>query len=307
MAAGHLVAHLDLAALRHIDPHHHVRAGRQLITLFTGVDAHVNNAAALSAGNAQGVVAHIAGLLTEDRAQQLLFRRLVGFALRRHLAHQDVAALHVGAHADDAHLIEVAQALLGNVRDLAGDLLRTELGLTGFDLVLLDVHRGVEVVAHQALRHQDRVLVVVALPGHVGDQHVLAEGDLAAFTGRAVGQHLTGDHRVAELHDRAVIQAGVLVGALVLLQVVGVVVAVFIADHDGGGIHIGHRAVHGGDRHHARVAGHLGFQAGAHERTLRAQQRHSLTLHVRAHQGAVGVVVLEEGDQRGGHGDHLHR
>ena len=307
MAAGHLVAHLDLAALRHVDPHHHVGARRQFIPLFAGVDPHVDDAPPLGAGHPQGVVAHIAGLLTEDRAQQLFLGGLVGFALGGHLAHQDVAALHVGTDADDAHLVEVAQALLGNVRDFAGDLLRAELGLTGFDLVLLDVHRGVEVVAHQALAHQDRVLVVVALPGHVGDQHVLAEGDLAAFAGGAVGQHLTGDHRVAQLHDRAVVEAGVLVGALVLLQVVGVLGALLIADHDGGGIHVGHRAVDGGDRHHAGVARHLGFQAGAHQRTLGAQQRHRLALHVRAHQGAVGVVVLEEGDQRGGHGDHLHR
>jgi hypothetical protein len=34
VAAGHLVAHLDLAALRHIDPHNHVGARRQFIALL---------------------------------------------------------------------------------------------------------------------------------------------------------------------------------------------------------------------------------------------------------------------------------
>ena len=38
-------------------------------------------------------VAHVAGLLAEDRAQQLLFRRQLGLALRRDLADQDVARL----------------------------------------------------------------------------------------------------------------------------------------------------------------------------------------------------------------------
>src|SRR5699024_10379495 len=33
--------------------------------------------------------------------------------------------------------------------------------------------------------------------------------------------------------------------------------------------------------------------------------RHGLPLHVRTHQGAVGVVVLQERDHRGRHGDHL--
>jgi hypothetical protein len=46
------------------------------------------------------------------------------------------------------------------------------------------------------------------------------------------------------------------------------------------------------------VAGHDGFHAGADERRVGANQRHRLALHVRAHQRAVRVVVLEERDQR---------
>ena len=49
------------------------------------------------------------------------------------------------------------------------------------------------------------------------------------------------------------------------------------------------------------------LHAGADERRLGPDQRHRLTLHVRAHQGAVGVVVLEERDHRGGGRDHLPR
>ena len=43
--------------------------------------------------------------------------------------------------------------------------------------------------------------------------------------------------------------------------------------------------------------GDLLLQTGGHERRLGDQQRHRLPLHVRAHQRAVGVVVLEERDQ----------
>ena len=41
------------------------------------------------------------------------------------------------------------------------------------------------------------------------------------------------------------------------------------------------------------------LDTGADERRLRDHQRHGLPLHVRAHQRAVGVVVLEERDHRG--------
>ena len=130
-------------------------------------------------GHAQRGVLHLARLLTEDRAQQLLFRRQLGLALGRDLADEDVARLHLGADADDALFVEVLQRLLADVRDVARDLLRAELGVARFDLVLLDVDRGELVVADDRLREDDRVLEVVALPAHEGAEHALAERQLA--------------------------------------------------------------------------------------------------------------------------------
>ena len=157
MAAGHFVADLNLAALGHVDPHHHVGAGGKLITLFAGVDPHINHTAPLGARNPQGVIANVAGFFAKDGAEQFLFRRLIGFTLWGDLAHQDVAAFNESTDPDDAHFVEVAQTFLGNIRDLSCDLLRTKLGLPGLNLVLLDVNRGVEVIGNQTLAHQQRV------------------------------------------------------------------------------------------------------------------------------------------------------
>ena len=55
------------------------------------------------------------------------------------------------------------------------------------------------------------------------------------------------------------------------------------------------------------VDGGAELHAGADERRLRLDQRHRLALHVGAHERAVGVVVLEERDQRGRHRHHLAR
>ena len=62
-------------------------------------------------------------------------------------------------------------------------------------------------------------------------------------------------------------------------------------------------------RHHdrARVARGDVLHAGADVRAARPQQRHGLALHVRSHQRAVRIVVLEERDERGGHRDELLR
>ena len=124
-------------------------------------------------------VAHVAGLLAEDRAQQLLLRRQLGLALRRDLADQDVARLDLGADAHDARLVEVLEGLLADVRDVARDLFLAELGVARDALELLDVDRGEDVVLDQALADEDRVLEVVAAPRHERDEHVLAERELA--------------------------------------------------------------------------------------------------------------------------------
>ena len=64
-----------------------------------------------------------------------------------------------------------------------------------------------------------------------------------------------------------------------------------------------HARDHAGDLGREDLAGverRLGFHAGADDGRLRLEQRHRLALHVRAHQGAVGVVVLKERDERRG-------
>ena len=63
----------------------------------------------------------------------------------------------------------------------------------------------------------------------------------------------------------------------------------------------------GGEDHLAGVVGGALLHAGADQRRLGGEQRHRLALHVRAHEGAVRVVVLQEGDEGGRHGHHLAR
>ena len=58
----------------------------------------------------------------------------------------------------------------------------------------------------------------------------------------------------------------------------------------------------------AGVNRRLFFHTGADSRSLGCEQRHCLPLHVRAHQGTVGIVVLKERDEgRRDRKDHLRR
>ena len=118
-------------------------------------------------------------------------------------------------------------------------------------------------------------------------------------------------HGVADLHQRTLVDAGVLVGPLELHQPIDVDarlgrIEVFgRAHHDAGGVDlVDHAGAARRDRG-AGVAGNHAFHAGADERRLGAHQRHRLALHVRAHQRAIGVVVLKERNERRGDRDEL--
>ena len=271
---------------------------------------------AFDAGRAveRGVL-HVAGLFAEDGAQQLLFGRQLRFALGSHFADQNVARLHGGADADDSAFVQIAEKRFGDVGNVARDLFGTELGVASLDFELFDVDRGVVVFLHQLFADHDGVFEVVPAPGHERHQHVAAERQFAHIGARTVGQHVALLDPLALEHDRLLVDAGVLVGALELGELIDVgahfarklpfVRAAFHAHDDALGIHRIHHAGALADHHRARIArGHL-LHAGAHIGRFGAQQRNRLALHVRSHQRAVGVVVLKERNQAGRHRDQL--
>ena len=214
------------------------------------------------------------------------------------------------ADADDTALVEVLGGVLADVGDVVGELFHATLGLAHLERVLVDVNGGQDVLAHHALVEHDGVLIVVTLPGHEGHLEVAAQGQLAVFGGVALGEDVALVHALAAVADGTQVDGGALVGLAELGNNVLLdgalerdevfLLGAVVADADGVGVDKLYHAVALGDNLRARVADQLALDAGADDRSLGAHQRHGLAHHVRAHQRAVGVVVLEEGDERGG-------
>ncbi len=288
-----------------------------LVDALAGEDLDFDDRAVDSRRCLQAGVADVSGLLAEDGPQQLLLRCELGFALRRDLAHQDVAGLDRSADANDAAVVEIGERRLGDVGNVARDLLGPQLRVPRLDLELLDVNRGVGVVAHQALRDEDRILEVVTAPRHEGHEHVPAQRQLTQLGGGAVGQDLAADHPLTLADDRFLVHAGVLIRPAELGQLVDVGpklarrtrFGVRALDPDDHPVRV-HRVDDPGplaEHHRTRVAGHDPLETRADDRRVGAQQRHRLPLHVRTHQGPVRVVVLQERNQGRGHADELLR
>ena len=81
---------------------------RALVALqsFAGEHLHVDHGARHTRLHAERSVFHVGSLFAEDRTQQLLFRRQLGLALRRYLAHQHIANSDFGADVHDAALVQ---------------------------------------------------------------------------------------------------------------------------------------------------------------------------------------------------------
>src|SRR5262245_3694309 len=262
--------------------------------------AHLDHGAGNAWRQFERSIAHVGGLLAEDGAKQLLLWRHRALALGRYLAHEDVARIDLGADIDDARLVEILERLFRDVGNVAGDFLRAELGVARHHLEFLDMDRGEHVGADDALGDEDGILEVVAHPRHEGDEHVAAERKLAEIGRGTVGNDLPGLNLIADTHERPLIDTGVLVRALELAQIVDVharfrrIGLLGRADDDTGRVHLIDHAGAAGADGRAGIARYDLLHAGADQRRLGGDKRHRLTLHVRAHQRAVGVVILEE-------------
>ena len=293
--------------------------GRELVAVGVearSVDLHVHDDAVDAGGDDEGGVLHVGGLLAEDGAKELFLGGELGLGLRGDLADEDVAGLDLGADADDAVVVEVLEGLLADIRDVAGDFLRPELGVAGGDLEFLDVDGGENVLLQDFFGDEDGVLEVVAVPGHERDEDVAAEGEFAVVGGRTVGDALALPDLLALLDDGPLVEAGAGVRAHELAQLVVIDAVLRVMLRVAGNLavlrHDDAFGIDGGDnagllRDHdgLGVGGEAALEAGAHEGRLGLEQRHALALHVRAHERAVGVVMLEEGDETGGDGDDL--
>ena len=162
-----------------------------LFCAFAREDLHIDDDAFDSRRTDQRRIANVAGLFAEDRAKKFLFRRQLRFAFGRDLADQNIARLDIGADADDAGLVQILQERFADIRNVARDFLRTELGVARFDFEFFDVDRRVVVVLHEAFGDQNRVFKVVTAPRHERHQDVAAERQFALVRARAVGQNLS--------------------------------------------------------------------------------------------------------------------
>ena len=259
----------------------------------------------------QGGIPHFSCLLTENRPKQPLLRSQFRLAFRRHFADQNITGTHLRTDTDDTVAVQIFQRIIAHARHVLCDTFRAQLCIAGFRLILFYMNGCIDILSHKPLTDQYRILIVIPFPGHKADQRILTERQFAKRRGRTVGNNFSGFYMVALFHDRLLVITVGLVTSHKLGQMVLVLLPV-ITDHlNDPGRHIGNRTAFSRNHTNARVHSRLLLHTCTDRRSLREQKRYRLTLHVGTHQRAVGIIVLQERDQRRRHreyhlGRHVH-
>ncbi len=163
------------------------------------------------------------------------------------------------------------------------------------------------------LTNGDGVLEVVPVPRHEADHDVSTQGKFTIRHRRPIGDDVACGNLVAFAYDGPLVNTGVLVRARKLLQMVHIlfrakrIVALLLLRLDADDLAIGvfDLAVSHCADHSTGIARGYMLEPRTNEGGLCFQQRHRLALHIRPHQGAIGIVVLEEWYQRGGNTHQL--
>ena len=176
------------------------------------------------------------------------------------------------------------------------------------------MNRGEAVFLDDTLGNQDRVLKVVAVPRHEGNEHILPQRQFPQIRGRAIRQHIATRDNIARLDQRFLVDTGVLVGTGVFGEIVNIYpqtarlyfIIIDLDDNTRRINEINHPTTFS-THQHTGIAGNGALHASTHQRLVSTQCRHRLALHIRAHQCTVGVVVFKEGNKRSRNGNNLFR
>src|SRR5690606_4978972 len=167
---------------------------------------------------------------------------------------------------------------------------------------------------NNTLGQADGVFEVEAIPRHECGPQVLTQGQFAHVGGRTIRHDVAARNRITLADQRTLVDAGVLVGTGVLGEVVdihtgftGFNFIIMHAHNDPAGIDRVDDAATTGHDADTGVTGDVALHASTYQGLVGTQGRHSLTLHVRTHECTVGVIVLQEWNQRSSYGHHLTR
>ena len=151
VTTSHLITNGDFSLLCDVNTYRLIYSRRQLVTIFSCKYFGINNDTILTMRYFQGCITNFTGFLTKDCTKKSLFCCKLSLSLRSYLTYQDIPGTHLSTDTDDSTLVKIFQSVITNTWNITGDLFRSQLGITGFCLIFLNVNRCINIVLNKFL------------------------------------------------------------------------------------------------------------------------------------------------------------
>ncbi len=298
VTTGHFIADRNLTFLCNINADQMIHARRQFIVVRPAEHLDINDLTGFAMWNTQRRIPHFTRLFSENGPKKTLLCRQFGLAFRRNLADKDIARTNLSTDADNTVFIKIAQRILSYIGNIARDLFRSQFRIPGIALIFFNMDGSIKIALNQVLTQQHRILIVITFPRHISNDNIIAQSQFAMIRRRTIGNRLLLRYNIALINDWYLIDTGSLIGTQIFLQFVNIQSAFCRTDIDLVRRNRFNRAGMFCQNHNTRITGSLVLHAGADQRRLRPQKRHSLTLHVGTHKRTVRIIIFQEWNHR---------
>ena len=170
------------------------------------------------------------------------------------------------------------------------------------------MNRSQNILADNTLVEHDSILVVVTLPRHICHKEVTTQSKFTVLSSITFSQDITLLDALSLITDRTQVDGHILVGTTELRDTILfqsrfkryelLVLSAVVQDTDSGRINILDDTLALSGDHRTRVLADLFLNTCTNNRSLVMKQGYGLAHHVRSHQCTVGIIVLQERNER---------
>src|SRR3989344_4526283 len=326
VATGQLITDSNPSELGDLDPDLADDTGLELVTLLPIQDLDGDDSSLFAVGHAQRGVSDLTGFFTKDSAEKSFFGSQFGLAFGGNFAHQNIVRADRTADDDNAVRTEVFEIRLAHVGDVGGQFFGTKFGVHKVGHIFIDVNRTEEIFLEKTGTDDNGVFVTQTLERPIGNKQILTDGQFAVVGRGTIDDDVALFDHFSRHNDRELAIAGTLRGAMILSNVIGFnctlngdetvigvgdffdrIFGVLSVEFDADMIGVGTNYFTGvsGANNPAHGLGHCRLHTGTDNGGFGFQKGNGLGLHVTAHEGTGTIIMLNEGDQRGGSTDNL--
>ena len=280
MTTSHLITNGDLSLLCNINTYCLIYSRAQLIAVLSCKYLGIYDNTIFTVRYFKGSITYLSCLLTEDGTKETLLSSKLCLSLRSNLTNKDITGTYLSTDTDDTTLIQIFQSIITDTRNITCDLFRSQLGITGFCLIFLDMDRCINIILYQSLAKQNGILVVITFPGHKSDQRVLTKCKLTIGCRRTISDNLSCLNVLTLEHDRSLVVAVALVASHKFGQMIIIFCSVIVLDGDICRCRTKYGTCFSCNNTYTGVNGCLGLHTCTNNRSLCCKKRNGLTLHV---------------------------